>query len=164
MKKKYKPIPELEQIIGLSQPDLKARLSLMLQKEGYHVAEGKGYLYGPGTVPVLLVAHMDTVHQKLPRYICRSDDGRVIMSPDGIGGDDRAGVYMILEIIKAHRCHVLFCEDEEIGRLGAQMFIRSGIRPEVNYIVELDRRGSGDAVFYSCANKEFEEFIHRFGF
>jgi putative aminopeptidase FrvX len=68
------------------------------------------------------------------------------MSPYGIGGDDRAGVYMIMQILKAARCHVLFCEDEETGGNGAREFTKSSIHPEIHYIVELDRRDTNDAV------------------
>lgn len=71
---------------------------------------------------------------------------------------------MILQIIRKHRCHVLFCEDEETGGVGAQEFATSDIRPEVNYIVELDRHGSNDAVFYDCDNPEFTQFVTGFGF
>lgn len=71
---------------------------------------------------------------------------------------------MILQIIRTVRCHVLFCEDEEIGGVGADLFVESGIRPKVNFIVELDRRGWNDAVFYECGNLEFVEFVEGFGF
>jgi hypothetical protein len=42
--------------------------------------------------------------------------------------------------------------------------VNSGITPNINYIIELDRRGENDAVFYNCANPEFTEFIKRAGF
>jgi len=87
-----------------------------------------------------------------------------MMSPQGIGGDDRAGVYMILRLIQSCHCHVLFCEDEETGGHGARAFTKSGIKPDVNYIVELDRTGSNDAVFYQCRNRQFERHINGFGF
>ena len=87
-----------------------------------------------------------------------------MMSPQGIGGDDRAGVYMILRLIQRVHCHVLFCEDEETGGHGARAFTKSGIKPDVNYIVELDRTGSNDAVFYQCRNRQFERHINSFGF
>lgn len=124
---------------------------------------GSGY-YAEGTIPVLLVAHLDTVHTHRPDIICRSEDGRYLMSPDGIGGDDRAGVYMILLLMRECHCHILFCEDEEIGGIGAKKFAKSKLYPEVNYIVELDRRGTNDAVFYNCDNPDFTEFICSFGF
>ena len=61
-------------------------------------------------------------------------------------------------------CHVLFCEDEETGGHGARAFTKSGIVPDVNYIVELDRVGNKDAVFYQCRNRQFEQYINGFGF
>lgn len=113
---------------------------------------------------MLLVAHLDTVHREVPTVLCQSQDGRYLMSPQGIGGDDRAGVYMILQVLHRVRCHVLFCEDEEIGGHGARAFTKSGIAPAVRYMVELDRRGDNDAVFYGCGNREFHKFILGFGF
>lgn len=82
----------------------------------------------------------------------------------GIGGDDRAVVYMLLLLIHKLQCHLLFCEDEELGGVGARKFVKSKLRPRVNYIVELDRRGTGDAVFYHCDNPDFTEFVCSFGF
>ena len=123
-----------------------------------------GYLYAEGAIPVLLVAHMDTVHRQPVEQICYSEDRAVAMSPQGIGGDDRCGVWMILQILRTTNCHVLLCEDEEVGCIGAKKFTSGSLRPQVNYIVELDRRGSNDAVFYHCDNPEFEDFVTSFGF
>ena len=155
---------ELEEIFQFSQERLKQALETELIENGYAVQKQSGFLYAQGTVPVLLVAHLDTVHRTQPETICYSADGTVMMSPQGIGGDDRAGVYMILRLIQRVHCHVLFCEDEETGGHGAQAFIKSGIKPDVNYIVELDRTGSNDAVFYQCRNRQFERHINSFGF
>ena len=154
----------LEKILRQTQPELKQMLNSRLKEQGYQTTVECGYLYAPGDVPVLLVAHLDTVHRQPVQIICYSENRRIAMSPQGIGGDDRAGVFMILQIIKKARCHVLFCEDEEIGGHGAQLFTRSGIQPQVNYLVELDRRGRNDAVFYECANPDFIRFVEGFGF
>lgn len=153
-----------EEIVRKSQQALKKVLISELTRMGYRTKTKKGFIYAKGRLPVMLVAHMDTVHKMTAKTICYSKDGNIIMSPEGIGGDDRAGIYMILQIIKKHRCHVLFCEDEETGGIGAQEFAGSNIRPEINYMVELDRRGSNDAVFYDCDNREFTEFVTGFGF
>ena len=149
-----------EQIFRLSQKRLKRELKAELIASGYTVQKQKGFLYAAGTLPVLLVAHLDTVHYDPPETICYSADGAVMMSPQGIGGDDRAGVYMILRLIQDLHCHVLFCEAEETGGHGARAFTKSGIKPDVNYIVELDRMGSNDAVFYQCRNRQFERHIN----
>jgi hypothetical protein len=86
---------------------------------------------------------------------------KALSSPQGIGGDDRCGVYMILEVIKHYNCSVLFCEDEEIGGIGAEKFVQTKLAESLdfNYIIEFDRKGENDAVFYNCDNPEFEEFI-----
>lgn len=154
----------LESIVRMTQQDLKKSLASELTARGYHPVSKKGYLYADGEIPVLLVAHLDTVHRQPVENICCSRDGRFMMSPEGIGGDDRCGVYMILEIIREAKCHVLFTEDEEIGCVGARAFAAGKTRPQINYIVEVDRRGSNDAVFYLCDNPEFAEFVNSFGF
>ena len=100
-----------ENILQMRQKDLKRELDRLLRKQGYEVVNKHGFLYAKGTVPVLLVAHLDTVHREAPRILCYSSDKRYMTSPQGIGGDDRAGVYMILQIIQSQRCHVLFCEE-----------------------------------------------------
>ena len=153
-----------EQIFQLSQKRLKRELKAELIASGYTVQKQKGFLYAAGTLPVLLVAHLDTVHYDPPETICYSTDGTIMMSPQGIGGDDRAGVYMILRLVQDLHCHVLFCEAEETGGHGAKAFVQSGIVPKVNYIVEFDRMGSNDAVYYNCKNEQFEQHICSFGF
>ena len=104
---------DFETVLRLRQPELKKVLREELSEMGFVPISRKGFLYAPGQVPVLLVAHLDTVHAEPPDIICYSQDGRYLMSPQGIGGDDRAGVYMILQILQRVNCHVLFCEDEE---------------------------------------------------
>lgn len=154
----------MEKLYRLTQAQLKKHLRKILIKKGRTVHSQKGFLYSPGTHPVLLIAHMDTVHKEPVRTICKSGDGNVWMSPQGIGGDDRNGVWMVLETIKEFDCHVLFCEDEEIGGVGASLFCSSGFKPEVNFIVEFDRQGNNDCVFYDCANDDFENFVEAYGF
>lgn len=147
-----------------TQKELIPYLVSALQHDGYEVSQGDGYVYAKGEVPVLLTAHMDTVHKEPMKHFCvRTIEGQHhIGSPQGIGGDDRCGIYMILEIIKNFKCSVLFCEDEEIGRVGSRKFCKTEhIKDlsDLNYLIELDRAYSKDAVFYSCDNPKFTEFI-----
>ena len=155
---------DARKIFQLSQSKLKREIQNTLMERGREIISRNGYLYSPGKLPVMLVAHLDTVHRDLPKIICTSDDGNVWMSPQGIGGDDRCGVYALLSIAEKFDVHLLFCEDEEIGAIGARNFCKSDIVPDINYIVEIDRKGSNDAVFYDCANPEFTEFVLSFGF
>jgi hypothetical protein len=163
MKNNVSPLG-FETILRLKQTELKKALETELTYLGYTPIKQKGFLYASGSTPVLLVAHLDTVHKTPVKTICYSADGNIIMSPEGIGGDDRAGVYMILQLIRSQKCHVLFCEDEETGGHGARAFAASKITPAVNYIIEMDRHGNNDAVFYGCDNPAFTKFITGFGF
>lgn len=153
-----------KKVFQLTQRQLKKAIKKHLKGHGRTYESDQGYLYSPGTVPVLLVAHLDTVHKESPSIICMSDDGNVWMSPQGIGGDDRCGVYALLKVAEQHDVHLLFTEDEEIGCIGADLFTKAGLYPNVNFIIEVDRKGANDAVFYDCANQLFTDFVLSFGF
>lgn len=146
-------------ICKLTQPEVKAYMKKYLTDLKYDVIEEDGFLYAKGDVPVLLVAHMDTVHKE-QCYNVFINNGR-ISSTQGIGGDDRCGVYIISEIVKEKRCSVLLCEDEEKGGIGARKFTKTDYINNlgVNYMIEFDRKGNCDAVFYSCDNKDFTDFV-----
>lgn len=150
-----------KKICRMSQKELKNYVAQRLTATHEKVITRDGFVYAPGKFPVLLVAHMDTVHKKLPTVIKYDQKTKSLSSPEGIGGDDRCGVAMVLEVVKKYNCSVLFCEDEEIGGVGAEKFTKSKIAEglEFNYIIEFDRKGSNDAVFYDCDNEDFEKFI-----
>ena len=157
-------LPEFVDICKKTQTELIKWLPQMLMAQGYEPICGSGYIYAKGTVPVLLTAHMDTVHKETVKdfYENEEEGKHILSSPQGIGGDDRCGIYMILEIIKTHKCSVLFCEDEEIGGIGSTSFCKTDFiydLSELNYLIELDRAGKDDAVFYDCDNPEFTKFI-----
>ena len=98
---------------------LKAVLQEELQAKGRKTVSHDGFLYSPGSHPILLITHMDTVHEEcrgMPTdiYIDKTDNPKGdLRSKKGVGGDDRAGCFIIMEIIKTLNCHVLFTEDEE---------------------------------------------------
>ena len=152
---------EFINICKMTQPTLKNYLAQQLLNTHPSVISEDGFIFAEGKFPVLLVAHLDTVHKEPPKKIL--DWNNIISSHQGIGGDDRCGVYMILQVLKKFNCSVLFCEDEEIGMVGAEKFIDSELAQKYisafNYIIEFDRKGSNDAVFYDCDNPQFEDFI-----
>ena len=126
-----------------------------------------------GQAPVMLVAHLDTVHDEPVKDICISADGNILMSPQGIGGDDRCGVFALVKVYRLSKIKpwLLFCCDEEIGGLGAKKFClahqQHQLPKEINdlkFIIELDRKGSRDAVYYHCDNPDFEAYISGKGF
>ena len=148
-----------EDICRMTQPGVKGYMHSYLVECGYSPTSEDGFLYVKGDVPVMLVAHMDTVHKEQCKDI-NNNNGK-LSSPQGIGGDDRCGVYIIMNIVKELHCSILLCEDEEIGCVGAKKFIKTDYikNLDVNYMIEFDRKGNNDAVFYSCANEEFIDFV-----
>ena len=54
------------------------------------ISEESKFILVPGEAPVLLVAHLDTVHRQQVKTICWSN--KIWMSPQGIGGDDRCEI------------------------------------------------------------------------
>lgn len=72
---------------------------------------------------------------------------------------------MILKILEKVDCSVLFCEDEEVGSVGAKKFITTDLCKQLKdekkfkYIIELDRANANDAVFYEDDNDEFHNFV-----
>ena len=154
-------------ICRMTQPQLKRYLTDVLRSAGYDPIVEDGFVYAKGSLPVLLTAHMDTVHEQDMRDFyedVREDGKHVLSSPQGIGGDDRCGIYMIYKIITKTemRPSILFCEDEEIGGIGSDKFCRSKYSMELDdmkFLIELDRTNGNDAVFYNCDNTEFTDFI-----
>lgn len=125
------------------------------------------YVFAVGDIPILLVAHLDTVWLEAP-VILVTEDKAIWTGKNGLGADDRAGVFAILKLIQQnkHKPYVLFTTDEEMGGIGAYVFSKDFPAPpeELKYIIEIDRRGQGQSVFYNCKNKEFENYVNSFGF
>lgn len=89
-------------------------------------------------------------------------------SPELLGADDRAGVYAIIRILEqGYRPHVIFTLGEEIGGIGAKAIVKKFKKcpiDDVKALIQLDRRGSNDCVFYDCDNEDFLKYIESFGF
>lgn len=156
-----------KRISSMTQEQLKVALIATLNKFGYKykVVEDGGII-AYGDIPICLVAHLDTVHCAPPCNFYYDREEGVVWSPDGLGADDRAGIYIILALIKkGYRPHILFCLNEEVGGRGAAIFAAEPCYfDDVRYFIELDRQGMDDCVFYWCDNKDFTSYIESFGF
>lgn len=81
-------------------PTQKQLFNLLHKKyRGEAIVSLDNYVLVPGKAPIMLLAHMDTVHENPVKHICKTANGDILMSPLGIGGDDRCGVYAL---VKAH--------------------------------------------------------------
>lgn len=149
----------------MTNTNLKEYLYGELKGYGYTPVFADGFIYAEGTIPVGLVAHMDTIFGAPTRITYDNNMMYATYVGQGLGADDRAGIYGILHLLELGlRPTVIFAEDEEIGCVGAKKFATCGIRTNINYLIELDRKGSNDSVFYDCDNKDFESYVNSFGF
>lgn len=160
---------KLEKFIKQTQKDLFGKLLNMFSGQAIFCKEH--FILVKGAAPILLVAHLDTVHKHPVKNICTSADDNILMSPQGIGGDDRCGVYALVNAYEssAIKPYLLFTCNEEVGGVGAKTFVKclDKLPPELSNlkcIVELDRKGSRDAVYYDCDNPNFEKYITSKGF
>lgn len=161
----------LEDFLKLTQKQLFTELRRMYKGQT-NICKNK-YILVKGEAPVLLVAHLDTVHYMPVKDICMTKDENILMSPQGIGGDDRCGVYALNVVYEQSEVKpwLLFTCDEEVGCVGTKAFCskhQKGVLPkeldELKLIVEIDRRGMNDAVYYNCGNENFKDYIIGKGF
>lgn len=145
--------------------------SLLNTYKGNSIYSKDNFIIVKGVAPILLVAHLDTVHKNPVHNICFSSDGNILMSPQGIGGDDRCGVYTLFKAYEQSEIkpYLLFTCNEETGGIGAKNFVRCLDKlpaelATLKCIVEIDRKGRNDAVYYDCDNPAFEKYISSKGF
>lgn len=164
-------IETLKSLCKLKEETLLDMLSKILTTEygKENVIKTKDYIIAKGNNPIGLVAHLDTVFENPPkeREIFYDSKKQVMWSEAGLGADDRLGVFLILEIIKkGYRPTIIFTTKEENGGIGASILVSKYEKPiaDMKYLIQLDRRGKDDCVFYNCINEEFIEYVESFGF
>ena len=160
-------VKSIEQFFKLSQDSLLKVMTKYLKSKYKQVYSTSDYLIAVGDIPVALVAHLDTVFSFAPEDIFYDREKNVMWSPDGLGADDRAGVYSIVQLLKqGFKPTVIFTTDEEKGAVGAGKLVKDHPTAitKLKYIIQLDRRGSNDCVFYDCENFAFEDYVESFGF
>lgn len=157
-----------EQVCSLKQTGVLHLLKQYLKvKYGDNVISTPSYVVAIGDIPVALVAHADTVFKNPPKEFFYDEVKNVMWSPDGLGADDRAGIFAIMKIIAlGQRPHIIITTDEESGCIGANKLVgkMKSFPAPLKFMIQLDRRGHNDAVYYDCGNAEFESFITPFGF
>jgi putative aminopeptidase FrvX len=98
-------------------------------------------------------AHTDTVHHIHQFMVVEDDDQFVALDRDyrqcGLGGDDKAGIYVCLELLLAMPVlKAAFFVDEEIGCLGSKQ-ADSTFFEDVGYCIEFDSPNN-DILSFSC--------------
>lgn len=158
----------LERLVSLSEKEMCRAMAQYLRSKYDNTIITKDYIVAIGEIPIALVAHMDTVF-KIPVSDLYYDRKKgVLWSPDGLGADDRAGIFAIIKILQSGlRPSIILTCGEEQGGLGASALVEK--YPDcpitgLKYMIELDRRGTNDCVFYDCYCPEFVDYVEKFGF
>ena len=160
----------LQSLVVLTEVELKEYLFEHLKKyyDEHNIYFLDGGIVVRGKDKITLVSHMD-IHpiidnnhkdKKLLSFL------NTVYCKTGIGGDDRCGILVILELLdRGYRPNIIFTEKEEVGRVGVRKLIENHldllleITKVSPYLLGLDRKGFNEAVFYECNNLEFREFI-----
>ena len=160
----------LQSLAVLTEVELKECLYKHLKKyyDEHNIYLLDGGIVVRGSDNSTLVVHMD-IHpiinkehkdKKLLSFL------NTVYCKTGIGGDDRCGVLVILELLdRGSRPNIIFTEKEEVGRLGVRKLIDNhldlliDITKDSPYLMGLDRKGFNEVVFYGCDNKEFINFL-----
>lgn len=116
----------------------------------------------------LLCAHMDTVQTILDSTKLDSINmNEGIIKGDGIiiGGDDKCGIYIILNLLQGYNINFLFCVQEEIGSIGSEAFMMQNDISHIPYGLVLDRKGNSDIICVenNYGTKEFENSLLELG-
>jgi tripeptide aminopeptidase len=155
-----------ENMIAYIRNELKS-MDVTVQEDNYgniYVIKGKAKTY------TCIVAHTDTVHDILPNItIYRSNDTIFAFDPVnrtqfGIGGDDKVGVYITLQLLKdLPVMKAVFFRDEECGCRGSSYSILNHKEwyEDCGFVMMSDRRGNSDIITVSAgiiiASQEFLE-------
>jgi hypothetical protein len=159
-----------EFLVKQTEASLKQCLSYFCHNHYKNVIETKDYIVGIGDAEIALLAHLDTVHMTPVKSLYHDQEKDVLWSPEGLGADDRAGVYAAMLLVlfgesKGKLPHVIFTTGEELGGIGANALAQIPCPfDNLKYIIQLDRRGKDECVFYRCNNEDFIHYIESFGF
>lgn len=120
---------------------------------------------------ILLSAHMDTVFAVLPNRRLIVEDDIIHSDRGALGADDRAGIAIILEVIRQLRegdfngkLKVAFSREEEIGCIGSQSMSTDWLH-DIDLAIVVDRRANRDIVIGNviafCSDEvgEFMEYV-----
>ena len=159
----------IKKLCGLTRGQLQLMLIKYLKSKGYQdIVSTNMYLIAEGELPVCLLAHMDTVFPVPPRTFYYDSVQTTLWSPDGLGADDRAGIYTIISLIeRGYKPSLIFTDLEENGGIGADSLVKRFPEcpfAECKALIQLDRQGEDDAVFYECDNVAFEDLIESYDF
>ncbi len=133
-----------------------------LENASWFLDEGNLYVTkGTSASYFCLAAHLDTVHPIEEHYSIRQEEEWVFSlssqtgSPIGIGGDDKVGVFLALEMLRqSDTLKAVFFSNEEVGCLGSRK-AQMPFFQDCKAVIQCDRRGNQDVVRTTQAGVSF---------
>lgn len=129
-------------------------------------AHGNYWIVVPGDSTTLFAAHLDTAdaRQARVRHVYKKGN---MLTTDGtslLGADDRAGVAVLLHLIRNQVPGVyVFFVGEEVGRLGSEAVAKATVKHAYRRVIQWDRRGYGSIITEQMgeqtASDEFAEAL-----
>lgn len=148
--------------------DMQVFIAEQVEKiEGCELVFDRGNIYirkGDAETYPCIIAHTDTVHDRYEDFqIFETSHGELFsmdcsaMQQVGIGGDDKVGVWVALEILRTvDVCKVAFFRDEEHGCLGSAEALM-GWFTDVEFVLQCDRQGYKDFVRKIYSDELYDE-------
>ena len=93
-----------ERLVSFSQKEMHTAMSKFLKKYYKDVIITEDYIVAIGDIPIALVSHMDTVYDTPVSTLYYDQKKKVLWSPDGLGADDRAGIFAIMSAMILTLC------------------------------------------------------------
>jgi acetylornithine deacetylase/succinyl-diaminopimelate desuccinylase-like protein len=133
-----------ERLVSLSEKEmLQAMAQYLKARYSNNVIITKDYIVAIGDIPVALVAHMDTVFKTPVSNLYYDQRKGVLWSPEGLGADDRAGIFAIIKIIQEGlRPSIILTTGEEQGGVGACALVEAHSKcpiPNLKYMIQLEK-------------------------
>ena len=133
----------------------------------YKVDEtGNIYNLNDKNLPILN-AHLDSVQDSTDEALAGfvKIRGDILSGYGVIGGDDKCGLFVILEILKRQKVNFIITVGEEIGCVGINRFLSLNDIKEYPYAIVLDRYNSKEIICEQndYGTKEFEQALLEIG-
>lgn len=158
----------LTKVIKMQQIKLASLIVKEARMAGFDYMDQKGtFIIVNPEASVLLASHLDTVNPD--NYIPSAQvDYPIIRNEDSLplGGDDRAGVFIMLQLIKegVGDYAYAFFYNEEKGCLGSSHAVQMYDFSRYNCFIGLDRRGGSDLATYRLDNEELISIFELYGY
>lgn len=167
---------KIKTLLTFTQEELKDYLGSLKSPYYDKIVHQSGLVFIPkgANLYPLMCMHMDTINNARHCEPPRIDEivdyaGKISLSPSStaqcLGGDDRCGVYIALELMKRATPYAFgFFVDEEVGCIGSTHLAGIVNALDTSCYIGLDRKGFNECALYGYDNLDLLDFFGKYGF